>query len=302
MLLESSPNIGGVTADVKIWNRNESFLALMCGVRYWFAFNVERACQSLWGCVTCLSGPMGLYRTYDLDRILGPWSLQTFGGKETTFGDDRHLTNQLLALGLDTKYTHRTFCQSESPTQYVRWIKQQTRWSKSFFREAFWFPKAFAYHRLWLSVETTKQSLYPFILISTILHFLYFPNEGIWQPVIWLATMIGVAFIKSLFAFALTFDFSMLLFSFYGIFYFFGLLPSVSLFSNSFYGCLLTQGPLENLRHAHSHANDLGDVCTILRRDCQIRWLPGTFIPCRASGYLVQRHRSRNLLLFGFPF
>ncbi|KAJ7594665.1 hyaluronan synthase 2 [Mycena floridula] len=226
MLLESSPNIGGVTADVKIWNRNESFLALMCGVRYWFAFNVERACQSLWGCVTCLSGPMGLYRTYDLDRILGPWSLQTFGGKETTFGDDRHLTNQLLALGLDTKYTHRTFCQSESPTQYVRWIKQQTRWSKSFFREAFWFPKAFAYHRLWLSVETTKQSLYPFILISTILHFLYFPNEGIWQPVIWLATMIGVAFIKSLFAFALTFDFSILLFSFYGIFYFFGLLPS----------------------------------------------------------------------------
>ncbi|KAJ7582054.1 hyaluronan synthase 2 [Mycena floridula] len=228
ILLNSSGDIGGVTADVKIWNRHESFLALMCGVRYWFAFNVERACQSLWGCVSCLSGPMALYRTYDLDVILGPWSLQTFCGKETTFGDDRHLTNRLLGLGLKTKYTHRTFCQSESPTQYVRWIKQQTRWSKSFFREAFWFPKAFAYHRLWLAVETTKQSLYPFILISTILRFLYFPSKakGIWQPIVWLVTMFAVAFIKSLFAVAVTWDFTMLLFSFYGIIYFFGLLPS----------------------------------------------------------------------------
>ncbi|KAJ7576338.1 hypothetical protein C8J56DRAFT_899865 [Mycena floridula] len=102
---------------------------------------------------------------------------------------------------------------SDSPTQYVRWIKQQTRWSKSFFREVFWFPKAVAYHRLWLAVETTKQSLYPFILISTILRFLYFPNKvkGVWQPVTWLVTMFGVAFIKSFF---------------YGIIYFFGLLPS----------------------------------------------------------------------------
>lgn len=227
-LLDSNPNVGGVTADVKIWNRHESFLALMCGIRYWFAFNVERGCQSLWGCVTCLSGPMALYRTFDLDKILGPWSLQTLGGKETTFGDDRHLTNQLLALGLNTKYTHRTFCQSESPSTYVRWIKQQTRWSKSFFREAFWFPIAFAYHWFWLTVETTKQSLYPFILISTVIHFLYFPNSNssAWAPVIWVATMVGVAFIKSCFAFIITWDFTMFLYSFYGLLYFFGLLPS----------------------------------------------------------------------------
>jgi len=227
-LLASSTDLGGVTADVKIWNRNESFLALMCDIRYWFAFNVERACQSFWGCVTCISGPMGLYRTYDLDRILGPWSLQFFAGKETTFGDDRHLTNRLLSLGLKTRYTHRTFCQSESPTQFVRWVKQQTRWSKSFFREAFWFPTAFARHSFWLTVETT-QTLYPFILIATVLHFLYYPTS-ILRPISWLATMFGVAFIKSLFAVVVERAPRMLLFSFYGLFYFFGLLPSVGLF------------------------------------------------------------------------
>lgn len=78
--------------------------------------------------------------------ILGPWILQSFLGKETTFGDDRHLTNRILSLGHKTGYTHLAVCDSDTPAGYVRWVKQQTRWSKSFFREAFWFPKSFAYH------------------------------------------------------------------------------------------------------------------------------------------------------------
>lgn len=224
-LLMSSPNIGGVTADVKIWNRADSFLARLCSIRYWFAFNIERACQSLWHCVACLSGPMAMYRAVDLHTILGPWNLQTFGGKETTFGDDRHLTNQILALGLNTRYTHRTWCESESPTTFVRWVVQQSRWSKSFFREAFWFPSAFTTQAWWLLVETTKQSLYPFILIATVCHFLFEPKDA-WRPIIWLATMFGVAFVKSCIAVLISHDLWMILFTFYGFIYFFGLLPS----------------------------------------------------------------------------
>jgi hyaluronan synthase len=226
-LLRSAPEIGGVTADVKIWNRAESLLARLCSARYWFAFNVERACQSLWRCVGCLSGPMSMYRASDLETILGPWNLQTFGGKSTTFGDDRHLTNQLLAHGLKTRYTHRTWCDSESPTSFVRWIAQQTRWSKSFFRETFWFPASFAYQSPWMLVETTIQTLYPFILIATAFHFLFDPSASSnWRPLILLVTMFGVALFKSLLAVLISWDLWLLLFSFYGFIYFFGLLPS----------------------------------------------------------------------------
>ena len=162
-LLFSNSKLAGVTGDVRIWNKKESFLARMSALRYWFAFkyvpdshvvvlvsdhlpSVERACQSGFGCVGCLSGPLGLYKVSDLMTILGPWILQSFLGKETTFGDDRHLTNRILSLGHKTGYTHLAFCDSDTPAGYVRWVKQQTRWSKSFFREAFWFPKSFAYH------------------------------------------------------------------------------------------------------------------------------------------------------------
>lgn len=83
-----------------------------------------------------LSGPLGLYKTSDLMSVLGPWILQSFLGKETTFGDDRHLTNRILSLGHWTGYLHLAKCESDTPAGFVRWVKQQTRWSKSFFREA----------------------------------------------------------------------------------------------------------------------------------------------------------------------
>ncbi|PWN17925.1 hypothetical protein BCV69DRAFT_285517 [Microstroma glucosiphilum] len=224
-ILQSHGNVGGVTGDVKIWNRAESFLARLCAVRYWFAFNIERACQSWWRCVSCLSGPMSMYRSHDLHVILGLWNIQTYRGKETTFGDDRHLTNQILAQGFKTRYTHRTWCESESPTQFPRWVKQQTRWSKSFFREAFWFPHAFSLHSWWMLVEITKQSLYPFILVATVFRFLFEPTAP-FRPVIWLVTMFGIAFVKSTMAVIISADLWLMVFSLYGFVYFFGLLPS----------------------------------------------------------------------------
>lgn len=225
-LLHSSPDIGGVTADVKIWNRAESLLTRLCAARYWFAFNIERACQSTWRCVGCLSGPMSMYRSCDLDTILGPWNLQTLGGKSTTFGDDRHLTNRLLALGLKTCYTHRTWCESESPTTFVRWISQQTRWSKSFFREAFWFPPSFAFHSPWLLLETTIQTLYPFILVATIFDLLFGSSNNQWRPLIWVIVMFGLALVKCIVALCISCDPWLLLFSTYSFIYFFGLLPT----------------------------------------------------------------------------
>ncbi|KAH9921115.1 uncharacterized protein B0H18DRAFT_880478 [Fomitopsis serialis] len=224
-LLFSDERLAGVTGDVRIWNKGDSFLALMSSIRYWFAFNVERACQSAFGCVGCLSGPLGLYKTSDLISVLGPWILQSFLGKETTFGDDRHLSNRILSLGHKTGYTHLAMCESDTPAGYVRWVKQQTRWSKSFFREAFWFPKSFAFHKFWLTVETSKQFLYPFVLTATVMRMLYNPTSWI-RPLIWLATMFGVAVIKSIYGVICLRDPRQFLFGIYGFMYFFGLLPS----------------------------------------------------------------------------
>jgi hyaluronan synthase len=83
------PNIGAAAGDVKIWNWSDSVLSFMSSLRYWMAFNIERSAQSFNRCVTCVSGPMGIYRSHVLKEILDKWITQSFLGMECTYGDDR---------------------------------------------------------------------------------------------------------------------------------------------------------------------------------------------------------------------
>ena len=58
-VLESDPSYGAVGGDVMILNLKESYISFMSSLRYWMAFNIERACQSFFNCVSCISGPLG---------------------------------------------------------------------------------------------------------------------------------------------------------------------------------------------------------------------------------------------------
>ena len=51
------PEVGCVAGECRILNKYGSFIAYISDVRYWFAFNVERACQSVHSAVVCVSGP-----------------------------------------------------------------------------------------------------------------------------------------------------------------------------------------------------------------------------------------------------
>jgi hyaluronan synthase len=226
-LLHSSPDIGGVTAEVRIRNRGDFLLAQLCSTRYWFTFNIQRACQSLWNCVSCLSGSMSMYRACDLDTILGAWNLQTFGGDTSPFDDDGHLANQLLAHGLKTRYTHRTWCETDFPTTFLEWIAQQTHWSRSFFRNTFRLSSSFAHHSPWILVETIIQAVYPLLLIAIFVHFFFgTSDESHWHILIWVLTLFVIAFVKAVVAALQAADLWLLLFSLYGFVYFFGLLPT----------------------------------------------------------------------------
>ncbi|XP_015262182.1 PREDICTED: hyaluronan synthase 3 [Gekko japonicus] len=172
-ILEEDPHVGGVGGDVQILNKYDSWISFLSSVRYWMAFNVERACQSYFGCVQCISGPLGMYRNALLQHFLEDWYDQTFLGSKCSFGDDRHLTNRVLSLGYRTKYTARAKCLTETPTRYLRWLNQQTRWSKSYFREwlynALWFHK----HHLWMTYESVVTGFFPFFLIATVIQLFY---------------------------------------------------------------------------------------------------------------------------------
>lgn len=79
---------------------------------------------------------MALYRVSDLMDVVSPWIMQTHFGKHVVTGEDHHLATELLSKGLKTAHTHAAKAYTDAPSSYVRWIKQQTRWSRASYREA----------------------------------------------------------------------------------------------------------------------------------------------------------------------
>ncbi|XP_051921436.1 hyaluronan synthase 1 [Hippocampus zosterae] len=223
-VLESNPKYGAVGGDVMILNMKDSYISFMSSLRYWMAFNIERSCQSFFNCVSCISGPLGLYRNDLLQAFLESWYNQKFLGTHCTFGDDRHLTNRMLSMGYATKYTSRSKCYTETPAQFLRWLNQQTRWTKSYFREwlfnAMWWHK----HHLWMTYESIVSGVFPFFVTATIIQLFW---TGTLWDILWVLCCIQlIGLVKAAYACILRRDLVMVFMSLYSALYMTSLLPA----------------------------------------------------------------------------
>jgi hyaluronan synthase len=221
-LLEQNPTVGATTGNVKIYNV-QNLLSLYIDMKYWFAFNLERAAQSYFHCVSCVSGPLGMYRVSAIAPVLEKWITQSVCGRPTTFGDDRHMTNLLLGQGFQVLYTHKAVCYTETPHTLSRWFTQQTRWGRSFFREYLLGITSFYKVSWWLVYDLTYLTFYSlFLFIFSILMLM---NLSIHNLLSLITTAIIVASIRALYAIVLEKDWKYALFAHFGIIYFICLLP-----------------------------------------------------------------------------
>jgi len=165
--------IGAVAGNLGIYNKYDSVVSFLSSIRYWYAFNLERAYQSFTGGVMCVSGPIGMYNLDYLEMIIEDWSKQVFLGKLCTYGDDRHLTNKILGLKKKVIYSSNAYAETETPSNLYRFFQQQTRWSKSAFREMFWSAGNLDKHSLTMTVDLVYVLVFPYIVMSYILYILY---------------------------------------------------------------------------------------------------------------------------------
>jgi len=211
-----------ITGDVQIYNP-DNYIGYLVSLRYWFAFNIERSAQSYFGSVSCISGPFGLYKTDMISKISNLWINQTFCHKECTFGDDRHLTNLVFKEQGTVYYTNNATCYTDTPTQLLRLISQQTRWGKSFFREYLLNLSWFRIKNIWLVYDITFMLFYPiFLLIISVVLFLKCELQIF---LVLLTIILVVSYIRAIYAIIETKDINYLLFALYGIFYFLFILP-----------------------------------------------------------------------------
>lgn len=130
------PEVGAVCGHAYVSNARKNLLTKMQEVRYYVAFRVVKAAESLFGSVACCSGCLAAYRRRYVMDILDEWLEQRFLGAEATFGDDRSLTNYMLQR-YRVLYNANAVCSTIVPEHYWQFFKQQLRWKKSWIRETF---------------------------------------------------------------------------------------------------------------------------------------------------------------------
>lgn len=196
--------VGAVCGHANVLNVRDTWITRMQAVRYFVAFRVVKAAESVFGAVTCCSGCFSAYRREAIMPRLEWWENQTFLGIESTFGDDRSLTNCVLR-DWRILYERRAISHTIVPTTFRAFVKQQTRWKRSWTRESLLVAK-FIWRKHPVAAFFTYMSIIlPLLAPIAALHSL------VWGPL----THHGVlplTYLAGIYALALVYSFYFLLF------------------------------------------------------------------------------------------
>lgn len=131
----ADPKVGAVAGKVLVLNRKQGILPRMLHVRFILAFDFLRSVQSTYGMVYCCPGALAAYRASAVRKLLPQWLGQRFLGVQCTIGEDRALTNDILALGYDAVYQRDAVVHTEVPLAYGKLCRMLIRWDRSYIRE-----------------------------------------------------------------------------------------------------------------------------------------------------------------------
>jgi hyaluronan synthase len=126
--------VGAVAGHTLVIVEPDNFISKMEAVRYFVSQRVMKAAESVFHAVTCCPGPFSAYRRDAMMAVIDPWENQRFLGTQSTFGDDRSLTNFILR-NYRVLYHSGARCATYAPDRWSVFFKQQLRWKKSWFRE-----------------------------------------------------------------------------------------------------------------------------------------------------------------------
>ncbi len=141
-----NPKIGAVSGNTRVANAGQNALTKMQSAKYGVSFDIFKACESVFGMVTCCPGCFSAYRREAVMSVLSAWRKQTFLGVRSTYGDDRSLTNFILRQW-QVVYCRKAVATTIAPHQFKKFFNQQLRWKKSWIKEGFFNAGAFIWRK-----------------------------------------------------------------------------------------------------------------------------------------------------------
>lgn len=172
----SNPEVGSVSGHTDVHNTDTNMLTKMQAVRYYIAFKIYKAAESVFGTVTCCPGCCSAYRRAYLLPFLDEWLEQRFLGAPCTFGDDRSLTNYIIKNYLAV-YSPEAKATTVVPDQFGKYFRQQQRWKKSWVRETF-----LASLFMWRKNPLAVLSFYSYVFLA-LASPVVFVRAVFWHPI-----------------------------------------------------------------------------------------------------------------------
>ncbi|MDP2382223.1 MAG: glycosyltransferase [Nitrospirota bacterium] len=158
--------VGVVAGKVCVLNRFRGLLPRMLHVRFVLSFDFLRSAQSSYGTVYCCPGALSAYRASVVKPLVPAWLRQRFLGQACTIGEDRALTNDVLASGYKSVYQRTAVVHTLAPERYRILCNMFLRWERSYIREEI---------RLWKIMWTLPFPAMVLTLIETTVTNLRYP-------------------------------------------------------------------------------------------------------------------------------
>ncbi|HET8575068.1 MAG TPA: glycosyltransferase [Candidatus Paceibacterota bacterium] len=227
LIMAQRPDLGALSGHCRALNSEKNFLTKMQDSWYEGQFSVRKAFESIFGAVSCVSGPLAVFRREAIYNYIPAWENDSFLGQEFRFSTDRTLTGFVLGsrqidAKLKKKYAGSPFVEminypprdwtiayaksihawTEVPDTFTKFFKQQVRWKKSFIRNIF-FTGTFYWRKPFLVsffyyLHVLFVLMGPFIVFR---HLVYLPMHG--NALSAFLYLSGIAFVGLMFSFAL---------------------------------------------------------------------------------------------------
>ena len=133
--LACDPRVGAVAGNVRVLNLNEGAIPKMLEVSFVSSFDFLRSGQSVYGGVFCTPGALSAYQAEVIKPHLSFWVNQTFMGNRAAIGEDRALTNLVLACGHRVVYQRDAVVMTKIPINFKGLRRMLLRWARSNVRE-----------------------------------------------------------------------------------------------------------------------------------------------------------------------
>ncbi len=196
--------IGAISGHGRALNADENLLTKIQDSWYETQYSIEKAFESAYGSVTCVSGPLAFFRREAIYNYFPAWENDKFLGKEFRFATDRQLTGYVLGspyIGKKLKKQYSTspfvkninypekewkviYCRSAKvwtkvPNTFQKLIRQHIRWKKSFIRNIFFTGKFYWRKPIIASMKYYLGVLFTIVgPLIAIRHLIYLPLQG----------------------------------------------------------------------------------------------------------------------------